>query len=113
MKQESVHHWSRYGSIGSNMPLDQSQGTSNSCVSEDAESSSGNARDPTFLGIKCCTWYLLVFILLYIAYLVAGGFLFSTLEAPEENKARQKLFRSKAKFLEKYQGVDGEHDSFF
>lgn len=110
MKQESVKHWSKYGSIDSNMPLDQSQGTSNSCVSEGTETSDNERKEPTFLGINRCTWFLSVFVLMYIAYLVVGGLIFSTLEAPEENKARQKLFRTKNKFLEKYHDVDGEID---
>ncbi|XP_077293567.1 potassium channel subfamily K member 1-like [Arctopsyche grandis] len=81
----------------------QSSGCSSS--SSDTTCSLHNC-DKTFCGIRRCSFLLFFYVLLYVAFLVSGGFVFSILEAPEENKARLKLLRTKANFLDKYHDVD-------
>lgn len=57
------------------------------------------ARQLKILGVRRSTVLTLTFILSYVLYLVAGGFVFSLIEGPEEDIWRNNLNAMKSKFL--------------
>jgi lysylphosphatidylglycerol synthetase-like protein (DUF2156 family) len=65
------------------------------------------ARQLKILGVRRSTVLTLTFILSYVLYLVAGGFVFSHIEGPEEDLWRNHLNAKKSQFLANYSTIKG------
>ena len=61
------------------------------------------------LGMRRSSALLLLFVFFYVGYLVAGGLVFATIEAPAEAQLKAGLIRARQAFLEKHPCVSGRY----
>ncbi|XP_059483069.1 potassium channel subfamily K member 6-like isoform X1 [Neocloeon triangulifer] len=66
------------------------------------------ARRLKILGVRRSTLLTATFVLSYVLYLCAGGFVFSYIEGPEEARYRKIVLDQRRVFLEKYPSVEDE-----
>lgn len=59
------------------------------------------------LGMRRSSALLLIFVMFYLGYLVAGGLVFATIESPGEAQLKSALSRARQTFLEKNPCVAG------
>ncbi|KAK3925894.1 Potassium channel subfamily K member 10 [Frankliniella fusca] len=63
------------------------------------------------LGMRRSSALLLLFVFFYLGYLVAGGLVFATIEAPTEAQLKGSLLRARQAFLDKHPCVSDATDS--